>query len=262
MSAAAPGPSPPAWPAAWRVHEGSVGLAIALGLVGAWAGHLAFWLGLPWAAAPAWAWPLAALAQTWLYTALFITAHDAMHGLIWPGRLRINAWVGQLAVGLYALFPLGKLLAEHHRHHAHPASEEDPDFHASGQPGFWRWYLRFFGHYSSWPQLLGMGLAFNLLHHLGQVPQAKLWLLWAGPALLSSLQLFYFGTYRPHRRPPQGHQEPHRAESDPFPVWLSFLSCLHFGYHLEHHRFPQVAWWRLPAARRAALEDPSPAQPA
>ena len=28
------------------------------------------------------------------------------------------------------------------------------------------------------------------------------------------------------------------------PVWLSFLTCYHFGYHLEHHRYPWVLWWR------------------
>lgn len=247
-------------PAAWRAHRGPAGFALALALMLAWGLHLGCWLALPWGAAPAWAFAMGALGQTWLYTALFITAHEAMHGLIWPGRPWVNLGVGRAAVALYALFGYAQLLREHHRHHAHPASAEDPDFHAEGRPGFWRWYLRFFGHYGAWWQVVGMGLAFNLLHHLGGVPQAKLWLFWAGPALLSSLQLFYFGTYRPHRSPPGGHAEPHRARSDAFPVWLSLLSCLHFGYHLEHHRFPQVAWWRLPTARRLALAAPGEGQ--
>lgn len=27
---------------------------------------------------------------------------------------------------------------------------------------------------------------------------------------------------------------------------LSFLTCYYFGYHLEHHLYPNVPWWRLP----------------
>ena len=30
-----------------------------------------------------------------------------------------------------------------------------------------------------------------------------------------------------------------------WPAWASFLSCYHFGRHLEHHAFPGVPWWRL-----------------
>jgi beta-carotene ketolase (CrtW type) len=27
------------------------------------------------------------------------------------------------------------------------------------------------------------------------------------------------------------------------------VSCYFFGYHLEHHAYPYLPWWRLPAAR-------------
>ncbi|WP_208766779.1 fatty acid desaturase [Nostoc flagelliforme] len=25
------------------------------------------------------------------------------------------------------------------------------------------------------------------------------------------------------------------------------MSCYHFGYHQEHHEYPDVPWWKLPA---------------
>ncbi|MEM7731074.1 MAG: beta-carotene ketolase, partial [Pseudomonadota bacterium] len=34
--------------------------------------------------------------QVWLYTGLFIVAHDTMHGSFAPGRPRLNAWVGRV----------------------------------------------------------------------------------------------------------------------------------------------------------------------
>jgi len=34
------------------------------------------------------------------------------------------------------------------------------------------------------------------------------------------------------------------------PEWLSLLACYHFGYHLEHHQDPQLAWHELPRRRR------------
>ena len=54
----------------------------------------------------------------------------------------------------------------------------------------------------------------------------------------------------PHREPIGGHTNPHAARSSGFPPWLSFLACYHFGYHLTHHTFPWLPWWRLPMGRR------------
>ncbi|MBN2364878.1 MAG: fatty acid desaturase, partial [Calditrichaeota bacterium] len=30
-----------------------------------------------------------------------------------------------------------------------------------------------------------------------------------------------------------------------------------FGYHWEHHEFPHIAWWKLPAIRRTVLQKKS-----
>ena len=45
----------------------------------------------------------------------------------------------------------------------------------------------------------------------------------------------------------------HNARSDDFTTLTSLATCFHFGYHLEHHRRPDVPWWALPDARRAGV---------
>lgn len=31
---------------------------------------------------------------------------------------------------------------------------------------------------------------------------------------------------------------------------LSFLTCYHFDYHWEHHRWPYAPWWQLPLCKQ------------
>jgi beta-carotene ketolase (CrtW type) len=83
------------------------------------------------------------------------------------------------------------------------------------------------------------------------VPIANIVLLYGLPAIGSSLQLFYFGTFRPHRHAEDGFADRHNARSDDLGTFASLVSCFHFGYHHEHHRAPHVPWWGLPAARRS-----------
>ena len=51
-----------------------------------------------------------------------------------------------------------------------------------------------------------------------------------------------------HPLPPD-YDNPHRARSNGYPPWLSFLTCYHFGYHFEHHEYPYVPWWGLSSVR-------------
>ncbi len=229
------------------------GIAIALVVISLWALSLVVLLQTPISM------PLIVLGiplQTFLYTGLFITAHDAMHGTVSPKSPRLNAVIGALAVGLYALFSYRKLLASHMSHHAHPgAPGEDPDFHDGKSSGFWSWYAHFlFGYVTVW-QILGMALVFNLLQHVVGLSVGHLLLFWVAPSLLSTIQLFYFGTFLPHRGQ---HTNRHNARSNAYGTMVSFLTCYHFGYHHEHHEYPWVPWWHLPTARRAALISEKP----
>ena len=194
--------------------------------------------------------PIGILCQTFLYTGLFITAHDAMHGSVCPARSRINNGVGSIAVRLYALFSYRKLLEKHWAHHRTPASDADPDFHDGEHSSFLAWYFRFMREYLSWWQLIGMAIVFQIMEYVLMIPAINLILFWVAPALLSTLQLFYFGTYLPHRLPEGGYDNPHRARSNAYATIWSFITCYHFGYHWEHHEYPSVPWWNLPEIRK------------
>ncbi len=61
---------------------------------------------------------------------------------------------------------------------------------------------------------------------LFDVTFANLILFWAIPAMLSAFQLFYFGTYRPHRHDETPFVDGHRARSEDFPDWLSLSDLL------------------------------------
>jgi beta-carotene ketolase (CrtW type) len=172
-----------------------------------------------------------------------------MHGTVAPKNRRLNDRIGGLAVRLYALFSYAKLEEKHWDHHDEPVSDGDPDHHDGGDDRFWPWYVGFIGEYIGFWQIVGMAAVYNVLLHLVGVSAMTLNLFWVLPSLLSTLQLFYFGTYLPHRRPDEGFEDEHRATTNDYSTLVSFLTCYHFGYHHEHHLHPGVPWWRLPEVR-------------
>ncbi len=233
-----------------KPHDTTTGLALAFALLSLWLASLIWLLSADLNHFSLAFIPVAFLLQTFLYTGLFITAHDAMHGTVAPGYPALNRAIGSVAIVLYALFDYRHLQAKHFEHHRHPAREGDPDYHDGRHTGFMRWYAHFMLGYMSWRQIVGMAIAFNILHHLAGIPLSNLLLFWVAPALLSTAQLFYFGTYLPHRQPAEGYGNPHHARSSNYSAVLSFLACYHFGYHYEHHDHPSVPWWRLPSLRQ------------
>jgi beta-carotene/zeaxanthin 4-ketolase len=182
--------------------------------------------------------------QTWLYTGLFITAHDAMHGSIHQ-LPPLNRSIGQLCLWLYAGFDYSQLLAKHQLHHQYPASDLDPDFHDGKTAHFWGWYGHFVWEHISWRQLINLVVIFGIYAIICQCSIVNILLFWILPSLLSSLQLFYFGTFLPHREPEGGYINRHRATTIKRSSFWSLITCYHFGYHYEHHNSPQTPWWRL-----------------
>ncbi len=198
----------------------------------------------------------AIMCQTFLYTGLFITAHDAMHGVIFPKYPQINASIGSFSLIVYGLFSYDKLLTAHWQHHGFPACESDPDFHDGKHKNAIAWYFYFMYRYWSWWRLLGLVTAYNVMNRLFNVNDANLILFWIVPSLLSSVQLFYFGTFLPHQEPIGGYQNSFRTQSSYRPLLWSFLTCYHFGYHHEHHQHPYLAWWQLPAIAKKIPKNP------
>lgn len=192
------------------------GLFIAVTIIGLWGLSLALLFTLDVVLINTVLIPIGILYQTFLYTGLFITAHDAMHGSVCPTYPRVNNIIGAIAVGLYALFSYRKLLEKHSEHHQTPASDMDPDFHDGQHTGFLAWYFHFMREYLSWQQIIGMAIVFQIMEYVLGILSFKLILFWVAPALLSTLQLFYFGTYLPHRLPKDGYDNSHCAQSNAY----------------------------------------------
>lgn len=246
-----------------RRRDTLISLALAAAIFGGWLGcHIyAVWLFRPQPADAPLALALIALL-CWLNVGLFIVAHDCMHGSLAPGRPWLNRAAGRIALLLYAGFSLDRLHPKHFAHHRAPGSAEDPDFSADHPTRFWPWYFTFMTRYFGLTEFLILCVPILAYLLLG-VPVANLLLFWALPAILSSLQLFYFGTFRPHRHDGQAFADRHNARSNDFGWIVSLFTCFHFGYHREHHLHPHLPWWRLPAARaryreREFLPGPQP----
>ena len=250
MHALAPAAPVRSTASSWR------GVALALAVVGAFvAVHLLAVFGWDWDAPWAVAAPLVMALQCWLCVGLFIAAHDAMHGSLAPGRPRLNTAIGSACLLLYAGFDYAALRRAHHVHHDAPGTADDPDFHPGGPAKLWAWYAGFIRRYLSWRQVGFMGAVFSIERFLLGAPVASQVAFWAAPALLSSFQLFYFGTWLPHRheKAQESFADRHRARSLGYPWLGSLLACYHFSYHHEHHLQPHVPWWGLPAARRRLM---------
>ncbi|MGK7928227.1 MAG: fatty acid desaturase, partial [Spirulina sp.] len=100
-------------------------------------------------------------------------------------------------------------------------------------------------------------IIFNLIGWILGSSPLNLLLFWLLPSAFSSLQLFFFGTFLPHRQPKGGYNNPHRAQSHALPIFWSFIACYHFGYHREHHENLDVPWWKLPELRNHSRRSPS-----
>ncbi len=205
---------------------------------------------LPW-----WGLVASLFLRVYLHTGLFILGHDAMHGLLCQRQPRLNHRLGALLLVLYAALPYEPALRLHQQHHQFPGSALDPDGPPTQNSSPLRWYCRFMAAYLSPWQMTGL-LAFwaTLMLLSGMTTPTAVWnvlVFCILPLILSSVQLFVFGTFLPHRFQRAPHGKPH-PESLHLPTWLSLLACFHFGYHREHHDNPGLSWFELPAAHQRA----------
>ncbi len=233
-------------------RQAAVGLTLALAIIGSWVGlHVWAIFFHPWVAAD-WLPAIMVIAlQTWLGAGMFIVAHDAIHGSLAPGRPRLNAIVGDVAVGLYAGFSLGKLAKAHFEHHRAPGTPEDPDFHSARSATFVAWFVNFFRHYFGWWEFGRITLVAAVYVFAFHASPIAVGMFWGLPAILSAVQLFTFGTYLPHRAEQAPFPDSHRARTLDYPWLLSLLACFHFGRHREHHGHPDVPWWKLPSVKES-----------
>lgn len=218
-----------------------MGIVVAVIIISSWGSHLTyllFYTNIDFANPILY---LHILVQAYLYTGLFITAHDAMHGTVAQSK-RINKAIGMFATFLFAGMSFNRLIKNHFLHHKYPGEESDPDFNIKSQ-NFFVWWLSFMVRYTTLTQIIIMGLLFNVLKIFAD--EINIWLYWVIPAFLGTLQLFYFGTYQPHKKPHTDDMRPHNARSQRLNHLWAMISCYFFGYHHEHHESPKTPWWKL-----------------
>ena len=186
------------------------------------------------------------IVQCWLSVGMFIIAHDAMHGSLAPGQARVNEAIGAFLLFIYAGFGWRKLRDAHFDHHLHAGTAADPDFNADNPRQFWPWYRLFLTRYFGWRSMVYVWTVVLGYFFVFDAPMENIVLLYGLPAIASSIQLFYFGTYRPHRHEKEAFVDRHHARTNRYGVFASLMSRFHFGYHHEHHLSPSVPWWGLP----------------
>lgn len=170
------------------------------------------------------------VALVMLYTGLFITAHDAMHCNVAPSLPAINNAIGQLCLWLYAGFDFKFMRAKHRAHHLHSGIRgRDPDFHA-GNANALLWFLNFMRQYFNAWQALRLFAFVRVLLAVG-VPYDNLVVYMAGAGLVSAVQLFYFGTYLPHKGDGKRSSVPEGRSSAASSRLGSWLRCYHFDCH-------------------------------
>lgn len=238
-----------------KTAQSVIGLTLAACIAGGWLGiHIfgMFVFELTWSSLPI-ALMLAAV-QCWLSVGVFIVCHDAMHGSLAPGHKRLTAGIATVLLFLYAGFGWRNLRDAHFAHHKLAGREGDPDFDENNPSHFAKWYATFFKRYFGWQSLIYVHTVVGIYWLVLGIPMAQIFILYGAPALLSSLQLFYFGTYRPHHHDDESpFADDHNARTNEFGTLASLATCFHFGYHLEHHRRPDVPWWALPRAKQAGV---------
>ncbi len=231
-----------------KTEIGNKGILIGAAILLLWLGVFVFALSSEISEIKFWSVALIVLL-TQLYTGVFITAHDAIHNVVYPANKSINRLVGVFCASLFAFNSYDLMYKNHLAHHQHNGEDSDPDFHASRK--FIPWFVSFISHYIGLKQFLFTAIFFNFLWLALKVDVANLLLFYVLPMCLSTVQLFYFGTFQPHS--PVHHNKHKSGTQNRNHLW-AFLSCYFFGYHYEHHDNPSVPWWRMYKTKNEIVE--------
>ncbi len=236
--------------------QSAIGMLLAAAIFTAWlAVHLGSMFVFQINTGNFWIVPFIMALQCWLSVGMFIVAHDGMHGSLSPSMQRVGQAIGAALLFLYAGFGWRKMRDAHFDHHKYTGTKSDPDYNADNPHHFWPWYTLFLKRYFGAMSVAWVWTVVLTYYFVLDVPPQNIALLYGFPAIASSLQLFYFGTYRPHRREETEFADVHNARTNSYSVMASLFSCFHFGYHHEHHLSPGVPWWGLPKRHKLYLQE-------
>jgi beta-carotene hydroxylase len=206
--------------------------------------------------------PAAAVINAVALYVLYTVSHEAVHGTAHPNHT-VNRWMGRIAAALEGMtFPLFRLL--HLQHHAFTNDpRRDPD-HVIGRTPRW---------------LLPWWLAVRLTHDNGFALRHRLWahkrrafaehlvtiglqfgtgaaltalgygyavlVLWVLPLAIAALVLHLTVAWLVHY--PHASQHP-LDDTRQFPGMLWQILTLGQNYHLVHHLWTNIPWYRYSAA--------------
>ena len=194
--------------------------------------------------------------RSFLHTGLFIVAHDAMHGSLAPHNTLLNNRIGYWCLFFYAGLSYCICHRNHTLHHQVPETSADPDFCSPPGQFLGCWYFHFLGNYLGAGQslaLLSIWIGFYAVADvLNSQPGISILLFCVLPLIISSLQLFIFGTWLPHRElgDPCNELKPRSLAIHPL---FSFAACYYFSYHSEHHVSPSTPWFKLSSLHNSHL---------
>ena len=194
----------------------------------------------------------------------FTVMHESMHGIAHANR-RANRGLGNVA-SLLLTVPMPLFRAVHYEHHAHTNdAERDPDLFLARSP-WWLlplWslqvlveYRRHFYGRRLWRKrrdlyagllndaaLVSAAVAATMTGHLG-----TLMVVWWGPALVAIVFLALSFDYLPHA-PYDSAERYHDTRI--YPGTAANVILLGQNYHLIHHLWTTIPWYRYRAAFEA-----------
>ncbi|MFT4974305.1 MAG: fatty acid desaturase [Myxococcota bacterium] len=255
---------------AWRRHTGHLAWPTLLLAAAVVLSEAALWTATLNNLLPLW---LATLLATLLAYIAFTPLHDASHGAIGGSAKRawIDSAVGHI-MGLPLLAPFPVLRSIHLRHHgATNDPDRDPDYwvHGHSALGTAARCITIAGHYyfiffstllqprSSMRRLMApalAGLSIQLIGIIGLTAAGLGWAalsLWVVPAILASGLLAFLFDWVPHHHTARGRHVDTRVLLIP---GLS-LPMLYQNYHLVHHLYPKIPFYRYATLYNEISED-------
>jgi fatty acid desaturase len=204
--------------------------------------------------------------NSWAAFAAFTVMHDASHRAVAEARW-LNELVGRVA-GLLLLAPFPALRYLHLEHHKHTNDpERDPDFWSASGPRWLlplRWLSQDLHYYALYFRVLRkrrrheaaevvvtlVGLYATVAALVASGHGLEALLLWLLPARLAVGMLAFAFDYLPHR-PHQVRSRDDRFAATSILVdgWLTPLFLCQ-NYHLVHHLYPAVPFYRYTAVWR------------
>jgi fatty acid desaturase len=199
----------------------------------------------------------------WLAVCMYLSftvLHDAMHGTAHRSKAVGNA-MGRIC-GLLLMAPLPLFRGVHHAHHGHTNDpDRDPDLVVAAGPAWlrplalastlfaYRWHFyrqRLWRDPASLREAVAMDVALFgfLVWAFVWGPAAWVLLLWIAPLMLAAFWLAFAFDYLPHY---PHSQQGRYYDTRVYPGRLANLLFLGQNYHLIHHLWTTIPWYRYQA---------------